>query len=53
MKYIELLYFKLFYSIVYNTHAAKLNPDAGDGNSHPRARVQLSREGPADDYRRL
>jgi len=53
MKYIELFYYKLFYSIVYNTHAAGLNPDAGDGNSHPRARLQLGREGPADNSRQL
>jgi len=49
MKYIEIFYFKLFSSIVYNTHAAEFNPDAGDSNSHPKARLQLGREGPVDD----
>jgi len=41
MKYIELFYFKLSYGMVYNTHAAELNLDAGDGNSHRRARLEL------------
>jgi len=34
---------------MYNTHAAELDPDAGDGNTHPRARLPLSREGPVED----
>jgi len=49
MKYIELFYFKLFYSIGYNRHAAEVKPDTEDGNSHPRARLQLGHEGLAND----
>ena len=47
MQYIELLHFKLFYRIGYNTHAGELNLDTGDGNSYPRTRLQLSCESPA------
>ena len=40
--------YELGYRIVYNTHAAELKPDAGDGKSHPVARIQLGRESRVD-----
>jgi len=49
MKYIDFFYFKLFYSIVYITHLVELNPDAGDGNSHPRAQLWLGLQLPANN----
>jgi len=46
MKYFELFHFKLLYSIVYNTYAAEVNPDTGDGKSHTGAALQPGRKGP-------
>jgi len=42
------IYCGLDYRIVYNTHAAEFKPDAGDGHSHPGARIQLGHDGVAD-----
>jgi len=32
---------ELGYRFVYNTHAAELKPEAGDGNSYPGPEIQL------------